>query len=266
MTCCAAMAVTAGEIALGVARTQELKLATTIDPTGVRRLRLGVPQMHCGGCIASIEKALAALPGVMSARANLTTRSVAIAWQGSGTDAGIIHDALAAVGFDAVPLDNAAQDDAARRESRGLVTRMAVAGFASANVMLLSVSVWSGAEAATRDLLHWISALIALTDGGLCGTTILCVGLAGRAAEYECTDFVGRTAGGGDSDVVLIAARHAQRAAHQFRRCEMTVLSLLIPVALFLGLMGLCAFLWSLRSNQFDDLEGEAERILFDER
>ena len=37
-----------------------------------------------------------------------------------------------------------------------------MAGFAAGNIMLLSVSVWSGAEPATRDLFHWISALIAL--------------------------------------------------------------------------------------------------------
>lgn len=39
----------------------------------------------------------------------------------------------------------------------------------------------------------------------------------------------------------------------------------LIPIALFLGLLGLGAFLWSLRSGQYDDLDGAAERILFDE-
>ncbi|MDE0941177.1 MAG: cbb3-type cytochrome oxidase assembly protein CcoS [Alphaproteobacteria bacterium] len=45
----------------------------------------------------------------------------------------------------------------------------------------------------------------------------------------------------------------------------MTVLLVLIPVALFLGLLGLAAFLWSLRSGQFDDLDGAAERILYDD-
>lgn len=45
----------------------------------------------------------------------------------------------------------------------------------------------------------------------------------------------------------------------------MTNLLILIPVALFLGLLGLGAFLWALRSNQFDDLDGEAERILHDD-
>lgn len=39
----------------------------------------------------------------------------------------------------------------------------------------------------------------------------------------------------------------------------------LIPIALFLGGLGLAAFLWALRSGQFDDLDGAAERILFDD-
>ena len=39
----------------------------------------------------------------------------------------------------------------------------------------------------------------------------------------------------------------------------------LIPIALLLGVIGLGAFLWSLRSGQYDDLDGAAERILFDE-
>ncbi|MBL6952760.1 MAG: cbb3-type cytochrome oxidase assembly protein CcoS [Alphaproteobacteria bacterium] len=45
----------------------------------------------------------------------------------------------------------------------------------------------------------------------------------------------------------------------------MTALLVLIPAALFLGLLGLAAFLWALRSGQFDDLDGAAERILHDD-
>ncbi|AJD50471.1 cbb3-type cytochrome oxidase maturation protein [Thalassospira sp. MBR-102] len=45
----------------------------------------------------------------------------------------------------------------------------------------------------------------------------------------------------------------------------MSNLLLLIPIALFLGLLGLAAFLWSLKSGQFDDMEGAANRILFDD-
>ncbi len=45
----------------------------------------------------------------------------------------------------------------------------------------------------------------------------------------------------------------------------MSVLLYLIPAALLLGLMGLCAFLWAMRTNQFGDLDGAAERILYDD-
>ncbi len=45
----------------------------------------------------------------------------------------------------------------------------------------------------------------------------------------------------------------------------MNILVYLIPAALFLGLLGLAAFLWALRSGQFDDLDGAAHRILFDD-
>ncbi|PIR34035.1 MAG: cbb3-type cytochrome oxidase assembly protein CcoS [Alphaproteobacteria bacterium CG11_big_fil_rev_8_21_14_0_20_44_7] len=45
----------------------------------------------------------------------------------------------------------------------------------------------------------------------------------------------------------------------------MDILIFLIPIALFLGLIWLGAFLWSLKSGQYEDLEGDANRILFDE-
>jgi cbb3-type cytochrome oxidase maturation protein len=45
----------------------------------------------------------------------------------------------------------------------------------------------------------------------------------------------------------------------------MEVLVYLIPIAIFMGLIGLCAFIWSLKNGQFDDLDGAANRILFDD-
>lgn len=45
----------------------------------------------------------------------------------------------------------------------------------------------------------------------------------------------------------------------------MSGLLYLIPIALFLGGLGLAAFLWALRSSQFEDLDGAANRILFDD-
>ncbi|MBK1659394.1 cbb3-type cytochrome oxidase assembly protein CcoS [Paracraurococcus ruber] len=45
----------------------------------------------------------------------------------------------------------------------------------------------------------------------------------------------------------------------------MDSLILLLPMALLMGFLGLCAFLWSLRSGQYEDLDGAASRILFDD-
>lgn len=45
----------------------------------------------------------------------------------------------------------------------------------------------------------------------------------------------------------------------------MTVLLFLVPLAVLLGLVGLGAFMWSLRSGQFDDLDGAAHRVLMDD-
>jgi len=45
----------------------------------------------------------------------------------------------------------------------------------------------------------------------------------------------------------------------------MSVLLYLIPAALFLGLLGLGAFIWAVRSGQYEDLDGAAGRILFDD-
>lgn len=45
----------------------------------------------------------------------------------------------------------------------------------------------------------------------------------------------------------------------------MSVLIYLIPIALILGIIGLIAFLWSLKSKQFEDLDGAGKRILFDD-
>lgn len=46
----------------------------------------------------------------------------------------------------------------------------------------------------------------------------------------------------------------------------MNVLVFLVPAALFLGLLGLAGFLWTLRNRQYEDLDGAASRILFDDQ
>ena len=139
--------------------TDELLLASRAIGTDLRQTDLSVPGISCGGCIRKIETALAALPGVARARVNLSTKRVAVDWRG---DAGPppLGETLARLGYE-VHLHEA-RAEAKDPELGRLIRALAVAGFASMNIMGLSVSVWSGAAGETRDLFHWLSAAIAL--------------------------------------------------------------------------------------------------------
>jgi Cu2+-exporting ATPase len=123
---------------------------------------LSLPTAHCAVCISDVERALHAMPGVKSARVNLTQKRVSVATAPSVTAADLIAK-LEGIGFPAHELDpgllSTTETD---RRGHDLLMRLGVAGFAMMNVMLLSFAVWSGAESATRDLFHWVSAAIAL--------------------------------------------------------------------------------------------------------
>lgn len=125
-------------------------------------ISLSLPTIHCAGCISTVERVLNGTQGVLDARVNLSLKRVRVR-AGDGLTAETLVRILEGAGYEAHELDagqlTATQTD---RAGRDLLMRLAVAGFAMMNVMLLSVAVWSGAEAATRDLFHWISAAIAL--------------------------------------------------------------------------------------------------------
>ncbi|MEM8595679.1 MAG: heavy metal translocating P-type ATPase [Pseudomonadota bacterium] len=130
---------------------------------GWARIDLLVPGIHCAGCIAGIEGGLTRLPGIIGARVNLGARRVAVTFDPAAMGPSGIVAGLADLGHTARPYDADAMAELERDgPGRDLLARLGVAGFAMMNVMLLSVAVWSGAEGATRDLMHWISGLIAL--------------------------------------------------------------------------------------------------------
>ena len=129
----------------------------------VHTTQLSVPDMHCAGCMGKVEKTLSALDDVDLARVNLSTRRVRIVWKNNTLTPENLIEALAGSGFAAQTIDDVDDFEAGQdKVARTLLRSLAVAGFAAANVMLLSVAVWAGAGNATRDLFHWISALIAL--------------------------------------------------------------------------------------------------------
>ena len=130
---------------------------------GLKRIEFIVPQANCAACMPDIEGKIGAIAGVQSVRVNLTGRRVAVTWRDGEATPQDFVDAFVRLGYQARPFDpreTGLVDDG--KEGGDLLKALAVAGFAAGNIMLLSVSVWSGAEAATRDLFHWLSALIAL--------------------------------------------------------------------------------------------------------
>ena len=160
---------TAADMAQTSSATDYAFYARTERP-GVGHLDLLAPDIHCAGCIKRIETALQSHPAVTAARVNMSSKRVAIDWRGDLALAGELADTVANLGFEVRPFDGeraSGSEDAVR--SRELLLALAVAGFAAGNVMLLSVSVWSGATDATRDMFHWLSALIALPAVGFAG-------------------------------------------------------------------------------------------------
>ena len=160
MTCCAPGA-EAGLLLgqQGVASARELLLASRDLGGGIFQTDLSVPQARCAACIASIEGALMRIEHVVGARVNLTSRRVAVRWRSDG-DVPPLCDALRKIGYEASLMD--AFDSSVDPELSRLLKATAVAGFAAMNIMLLSVSVWSGADVETRNAFHLISALLAL--------------------------------------------------------------------------------------------------------
>ncbi|MBT1159086.1 cadmium-translocating P-type ATPase [Aminobacter anthyllidis] len=171
MICCGPGADTALSLPTAIAKwpsRDELTLSSRSLPGGLRQTDLAVPGIHCGACITNIEKSLANLDGVEQARVNLSTRRVSVRWR-SDTGTPPLSEALAKLGYESHLFDYGADDkDETLAE---LIRGLGIAGFAAGNIMLLSVSVWSGATDATRDLFHWLSALIALPALAFSGRT-----------------------------------------------------------------------------------------------
>lgn len=172
--CCDASAL--ADLTSEVFGTQPVDPATIIisDPNafvnqhddGTDHLHLLVENLHCAACIGKIEGFLNAQPDVIDARVNMSTRRLSVSWQHNKVNPADLMRGVAALGYPVAPFDPADVAKTTDVEDKRLLSALAVAGFAAGNVMLLSVSIWSGHAGGmgegTRTLFHWISALIAL--------------------------------------------------------------------------------------------------------
>jgi len=144
---------------------------------GAARMTLAVDGVSCAGCIRKIENGLTKLPGVIDARLNFTQHRLVVAWREAEIEAPAIIKALEGIGYRAYPFAPERVEADESRQAKLLLRCLAVAGFAAMNVMLLSISVWSGNVSdmtqETRDLFHWLSALIALPAAAYAGQPFL---------------------------------------------------------------------------------------------
>jgi len=144
------------------------------DGKGGHEIALLVGGITCAACAWLIEQVLAREPDVTWARQALSTRRLMIRWNGPADRANAFGARLAALGFTVAPFDSSCLASADDNEAMRLLRAIGVAAFASMNVMLVSVAVWTGNASgdmgpATRSLMHWLAALIGLPAIFWCG-------------------------------------------------------------------------------------------------
>jgi len=137
---------------------------------GAKELVLAIDGLRCGACVWLIESVLGREPSVQTGRVNMTSRRLKLVWRGPDAEAARLVSRIESLGYRLVPFDPVALAASRDDTDRALIRALAVAGFAAINVMLMSIGIWAGDAAgllngmgpATRDLLHLVSALIAL--------------------------------------------------------------------------------------------------------
>ncbi|UHC20288.1 cadmium-translocating P-type ATPase (plasmid) [Methylobacterium currus] len=163
-------------------------------PDGSARAEFAVEGVRCAACMTAIERGLAPLPDVASARLNFSDRRLAVTWRREvEPDIPAVLAALAALGYTAQPFTPGRLADAEAAETKRLIRALAVAGFASMNVMLLAISVWAGNVSdmtpENRDLFHWIQAVIALPAAAYAGRPFYEGAFRGLKAGRVTMDF-----------------------------------------------------------------------------
>lgn len=129
-------------------------------------LSLTISGLHCAACIWLIENILIKQPQVIKARVNLSKKRLYLEWQGSKEYANQLVKLIFEIGYKLYPLDEELINQEDKKYNDDLLKALGVAGFGAGNIMLFSIILWfsnhQNIGIATRDLMHFISGLIAL--------------------------------------------------------------------------------------------------------
>jgi Cu2+-exporting ATPase len=137
---------------------------------GLNTLDLIVRGASCGGCLAKIEGGIAKLPGVETARLNLSTGKLRVEWSGNLKSKTIV-ETVSALGYGATAFDALKIDAESERTERRLMTALVVAGVGTAAVMFFSEPLWFGTDLSVegQSILRWLSAAVAIPVSAFAG-------------------------------------------------------------------------------------------------
>lgn len=116
----------------------------SINKDGFSDVSLIIEGIHCSACVWLNEKALHKMAGVISVNINYTNNKAKIVWDDSVLKLSSIIDMIRAIGYNAFPYDASLQEIRANKERQDYYLRMAVAIFASMNVMWIAVAQYAG--------------------------------------------------------------------------------------------------------------------------
>ncbi len=116
----------------------------TTNSEGFQEVSLVIEGIHCAACVWLNEKALHKLDGVIEAHINYTNNKARITWADHTVKLSNIIDMIRAIGYNAFPYDPSAQELSANRQRKDYYMRMAVATFASMNIMWIAVAQYAG--------------------------------------------------------------------------------------------------------------------------
>ncbi len=114
------------------------------DENGFARVALVIEGIHCSACVWLNEKALHKLDGVIEANINYTNNKATIVWDDDTIKLSKIVDMIRAIGYNAFPYDPSIQEERANKERKEYYLKMAVAIFATMNIMWVAVAQYAG--------------------------------------------------------------------------------------------------------------------------
>ncbi|HEX2873405.1 MAG TPA: heavy metal translocating P-type ATPase [Polyangiaceae bacterium] len=133
-------------------------------PNGEKSVELLLEGVHCSACVWLVERVGRVVPGVSSARLDMSRNVVSVTWNPQQTQLSRIARGLESLGYPAHPLGES-QLVTGRARDRALLLRLGIAGAAAGNVMLMAFALYSGAfsgmEPMYRALFRWTSLAIA---------------------------------------------------------------------------------------------------------